>query len=135
MNIVSSRIKCIEERTSKSRRELSELQLLEFHRSFVDSCNFQFREKDNEERYKTNEQILECLRDAEEYLNDVVNKGGCAKAESALNSLVQSINMLLHAQTLIKLADTHTDNSGTVLHIIKLTSFPVIFLFRSDPLN
>ena len=104
--LMSAKLEDFEHRVLGTQRQLSQTELTRIQQSIHPSETFTFQKKGNEEQSKVNIQVLEKLKVAEGHLKEAMDCGSSESVPTAQQKISEGIDILLHRQKLIKLADS-----------------------------
>ncbi|XP_060556085.1 uncharacterized protein LOC132716766 [Ruditapes philippinarum] len=102
---VSSKLSEFEKTMSEAQKRILETQLEKLKLKLDTSDNYQFRKRENEEKFKLNKKVLGSLAEARNELEDLVSSGS-TKAEAATQKVIEGMDTLRYRQKIIKLADS-----------------------------
>ena len=103
--VISSKLNAFDQRMERTQREISQSQTSVIQTQLT-SDNYSFRKKGNEEQHKVNSQVLEKMKETDGYLRETSRDStgeASLMADGKISS--ESIDILSHRQTLVKLAD------------------------------
>ncbi|MEW8548152.1 MAG: reverse transcriptase domain-containing protein [Candidatus Thiodiazotropha sp.] len=104
--LISSKLASFEQKISSTQRDISESQLAKIQQNILLNDSYSFKRKGNEEQFKSNVRVLDKLREADSHLKDALTTHYDESTIAAKTRISEGIDILIHRQKLVKLADS-----------------------------